>query len=122
MPLRAILILGDDEDVEALSEAVNAEPCEFPDYEDVLGVKWHYKSSLVINLITLRECAEEEAEEYGGDGCCCPILREEFLVTLLHELRHLGADNRDFLPDALAQTMSGAEDAVEAWAREIASQ
>lgn len=124
---RILITTNEEEDIEAVCDLLDKETanesdgdsvCIFPEMDGFIGMFWVYKSSVIINLTALRDCAKELAEEnedigwnYGSELQC------GFLMTLLHELRHLGLDSNIFLPESLYPLELSVEDAVEEWCR-----
>lgn len=67
--LNRIVILHESEEGEAAVLALFDEPdFETPDYQGVLGLKWTYTSSVVINLTTIEACVREVVEEADREG------------------------------------------------------
>ena len=117
---RIILTTASDEDSEFIAKNMDVEECELPDYWKDLGTKWHYASSIIVNVSAIEEAASEELGL--SDGEKNSLILNEISVTLLHELRHLGLECNPFLDESLYPDYDDecSESYVEEWARFIA--
>ena len=122
--LNRIVFMQDEEsDCEAVCTEMDSELCEFPYMgDDRLGIYWSSENSVIINLMAIKRCVEElmsEGFEYYSTEDV--EMRRGVLITLFHELRHLGLDN-PFLPMDAYPVSEGTERAVEEWARDAYEQ
>lgn len=114
--LEDIWIVWDDE---GLSEIENATGDEYANYiinEDMVGVMWFQRNSIVINLQAIYNIANEIAyDEYS-------IEREVsigLICTIVHELRHLMLDTNIILSEEDYPVSESAEEKVENYGREF---
>ena len=116
-----IVTTNSDDDSTFIAKSMDVEECELPDYWKDLGTKWHYSSSIVVNVSAIEEAASEELALSDGERTA--LILNEIGVTLLHELRHLGLDCNPFLDESLYPDYDDecSEAYVEEWARFIAN-
>ena len=114
---RIIVLNAEDDDEEFILSKLDISDLDMPNYYDSLGLKWTYTNSIIINMTAIEKTAkalvdEDEILDYG-DEC-----KWGFLVTLLHELRHLGLEANPYLPEDEYPPSLFTEEEVEQWARD----
>ena len=86
----------------------------------VVGQFWSMASSVIINMAAIEKSKREiyEADDLDTETCGDPYKLEQdgIMVTLLHEIRHLGLSNPFLQCDDRSSLMT--EENTEAWARE----
>lgn len=116
--LNRVCILGAESDIEQICGMMNADIDGFPDkidFEDsqYLGCLWSMETSIVINChAILTGILENKADFFNG----AKTLEQEFWLTLLHEIRHLGLNCNPLLPEDEYPDEFTSEDMVEEWA------
>lgn len=119
--LNRIVILHEREEDEAAVLALYDVPdLEMPDYQGVLGLKWTYMSSVVINLTAVEASVREVVEAADREGDYLDYeteMKYGFAGTLLHEIRHLGLEGNPYLPEEDYPQALFSEEEVEQWAR-----
>lgn len=84
-----------------------------------VGMFWSWESAIIINMTAITKCTDEldkDFEQELGYSDHAGIEHEGIMITLLHELRHLGLSN-PYLPEIKASSKEQSEELVEQWAR-----
>lgn len=116
--LRHIIITTEEEeDLDAICEHIECEPCEVANFIDYLGMFWYAESAVIINVEAIRETTDQlkkelrlNNDEYKED------LAIGFFSTVFHEIRHLGLEN-PFLSELEYPDEEKDETCIEIWAR-----
>lgn len=115
--LNRIIIIDGDQDIEPFTETLGTED-DFPDMDgEILGRLWYYENSVVIDVSAIRAIAKQLVAQDLGVFVLSEEMERGFLVTLLHEIRHLGLDCNIFLPEDEYPLPLQSEHSVEEWAR-----
>lgn len=119
---KVIITTDSDEDENAIVALMD--DCEdICDYlrPNLLGIEWRDKSSVVINLEHIRNTVDENCAGWGPYYAAfyAEEIRECFLTTLYHELRHLGLECNPFLPKDAYPDSARSEFEVERWAKGV---
>lgn len=121
--LQHIFFVEKDADADEICKFLDAEPCEFPeniDFEEnnTIGCMWHQYSSIIINMSAIDKTIKKMKTEYEDAGLYFNEATETdigVLVTVAHEIRHLGMAN-PYLDETLYPNTEVTEAATEAWA------
>lgn len=116
--LNRIIIIDGDQDIEPFTETLGTED-DFPDMDgEILGRLWYYENSVVIDVSAIRAIAKQLVAQDLGVFVLSEEMERGFLVTLLHEIRHLGLDCNIFLPEDEYPLPLQSNEAIEEWARD----
>ena len=119
--LNRVIVMHDTEDDEAAVLKLFDEPdLDMPGYQEFLGLKWTYKSCVIVNLTAIESCVRELVEDVSREGDFLSYdteMKYGFVGTLLHELRHLGLEGNPYLSEREYPQELFSEEAVEQWAR-----